>query len=71
MAVNIPNSTPGQHRHRDSLNILLVDDEANIREALAEYLASLNNHRLVTAASGPEALARFTSRASSTAPFWT
>ena len=44
----------------DSLSILLVDDEVNIREALADYLSSLNNHRLVTASSGPEALERFT-----------
>ncbi|MCB2228080.1 MAG: response regulator [Desulfarculaceae bacterium] len=56
--MNIPTNTqasPGS----DSLSILLVDDEANIREALAEYLASLNNHRLVTAANGKEALECF------------
>ncbi|MBU4563538.1 MAG: response regulator [Desulfarculus sp.] len=41
------------------LSILLVDDEPNIREALAEYLTSLNNHSLTTAASGPEALEKF------------
>ncbi|MCF8101839.1 MAG: response regulator [Desulfarculaceae bacterium] len=54
--MNIPTSSqssPG------NLSILLVDDEANIREALAEYLSSLNNHHLVTAANGPEALERF------------
>jgi putative nucleotidyltransferase with HDIG domain len=43
----------------ENLSILLVDDEPNIREALAEYLSSLNNHRLVTAANGAEALERF------------
>lgn len=41
------------------LSILLVDDEPNIREALAEYLTSLNNHSLTTAASGSEALDKF------------
>jgi len=56
--VNDPLGQPNP-TETDSLSILLVDDEANIREALAEYLSSLNNHRLVTASSGPEALERF------------
>jgi len=43
----------------ERLRILLVDDEPNIREALREYLSSINNHHVVCAAGGPEALAIF------------
>ena len=43
----------------ERLRILLVDDEPNIREALREYLSSINNHHVVCASSGPEALALF------------
>lgn len=41
------------------LRILLVDDEKNIREALAEYLTAIDHHQVVTAANGEEALAKF------------
>lgn len=40
----------------ESLRIMLVDDEQNIREALCEYLGSINNHLVQTASSGQEAL---------------
>ncbi len=43
------------------LNILLVDDEQNIREALCEYLGAINSHQVTTAASGGEALELFAS----------
>lgn len=43
----------------ERLRILLVDDESNIREALAEYLMAINNHHVVTADSGEQALAVF------------
>ncbi len=43
----------------ERLRILLVDDEPNIREALREYLSSINNHHVVCASSGPEALTLF------------
>ncbi|MFH1060932.1 MAG: HD domain-containing phosphohydrolase [Pseudomonadota bacterium] len=43
----------------EHLRILLVDDEPNIREALAEYLMAINSHQVVTAGSGEEALAVF------------
>lgn len=41
------------------LRILLVDDEPNIREALRDYLAAIDEHQVVTAASGAEALEHF------------
>ena len=41
------------------LRILLVDDESNIRDSLSEYLSSLDNHQVVTAADGEAALAAF------------
>ncbi|MBI4799382.1 MAG: response regulator [Desulfarculus sp.] len=43
----------------ERLRILLVDDEQFIREALSEYLVAINNHQVVTAASGELALAQF------------
>lgn len=43
----------------ERLRILLVDDEPNIREALREYLSSINKHHVVCASSGPEALELF------------
>ncbi|MCB2188678.1 MAG: response regulator [Deltaproteobacteria bacterium] len=43
----------------ESLRILLVDDEPNIREALCEYLEAINKHEVVCAADGEEALDRF------------
>ena len=57
-AVSSPESIASAN-NPERLSILLVDDETNIREALAEYLTSLNNHSLTTAAGGPEALAKF------------
>lgn len=57
-AVSSSDSMPSAN-NPGRLTILLVDDETNIREALAEYLTSLSNHSLTTAASGPEALAKF------------
>lgn len=44
---------------KESLRILLVDDEENIREALREYLTAINRHQVVTAANGEEALDHF------------
>ncbi len=41
------------------MRILLVDDEANIRDSLSEYLSSLDNHQVVTAAEGRAALEAF------------
>ncbi len=43
----------------ERLRILLVDDEANIRNALCEYLSAINRHEVVCAASGAEALDKF------------
>ena len=42
-----------------ALEVLIVDDEADIRESLAEILRSAR-HRVVTASSGREALERMT-----------
>ena len=47
----------------ERLRILLVDDEQYIREALSEYLVAINNHHVVTAANGEEAVAQFASDA--------
>ena len=44
---------------QEQLCILLVDDEGNIREALGEYLSAINNHEVVTASTGQEALELF------------
>ena len=41
------------------MRILLVDDEPNIREALSEFLTTINQNKVVTAGSGEEALALF------------
>jgi PAS domain S-box-containing protein len=49
----LPPATPSAGAH----NILIVDDEAEIREALAEILSSAR-HRVVAVASGREALQR-------------
>jgi CheY-like chemotaxis protein len=38
------------------LNILVVDDEENIREIFKEYLESVNNYNVLTAKDGFEAL---------------
>ncbi|BEQ16159.1 hypothetical protein FAK_32250 [Desulfoferula mesophila] len=43
----------------ERLSILLVDDESNIRESMAEYLVNLKNYSLTSAASGQEALEKF------------
>jgi response regulator RpfG family c-di-GMP phosphodiesterase len=42
-----------------SLRILLVDDEPHIREALSEFLTTINQHQVVTAGNGEEALGLF------------
>ncbi len=42
-----------------SLHILLVDDEPNIREALTEFLTTINQHKVVSVGSGEEALELF------------
>ena len=44
---------------QEKLCILLVDDEGNIREALSEYLSAINNHEVITASTGREALEVF------------
>jgi response regulator RpfG family c-di-GMP phosphodiesterase len=44
---------------KESLRILLVDDEENIREALREYLTAIDQHQVVTASNGEQALDRF------------
>lgn len=60
MTRELLNATPEEgSASAERLRILLVDDEPNIREALREYLSSINNHHVVCAAGGPEALAIF------------
>jgi response regulator RpfG family c-di-GMP phosphodiesterase len=51
------NSVPAINR--ESLRILLVDDEESIREALREYLTAADHHQVVTAANGEQALDQF------------
>ena len=41
---------------KEPLSILLVDDEEIIRDALKEYLTTINHHRVVTAANAENAL---------------
>ncbi len=56
------NSSPEEknpNMDSESLRILLVDDEENIREALREYLSAIDRHQVVTAANGEQALDRF------------
>jgi signal transduction histidine kinase/CheY-like chemotaxis protein len=45
-------------KSKSSLNVLIVDDEARIREVLSTYLRC-DGHRVATAASGREALEKF------------
>lgn len=54
----------------ERLSILLVDDESNIRESMAEYLVNLKNY---SSPPPPAAKRRWKSfnRESLTAPFWT
>jgi DNA-binding response OmpR family regulator len=49
----------GQNAGENPLRILLVDDEPNIRQALSEFLTTINQHQVVTAGSGEEALEKF------------
>ena len=62
LPVGVVEASPADAEPRPTQNasqrsILVVDDEAEIREALAEILAS-EQHRVVTASSGREALER-------------
>jgi DNA-binding NtrC family response regulator len=52
-----PAPRPAAPLVRQALRILLVDDEEDVRQALAEMLTS-QGHTLVLAASGPDALRR-------------
>jgi DNA-binding NtrC family response regulator len=54
-AVTQSKLAPGEN----PLRILLVDDEPNIRQALSEFLTTINRHKVVSAGSGEEALAKF------------
>ena len=56
-AAGVPSSVEPSAARR---NVLVVDDEADIRESLAEILATAS-HRVVTASSGREALERLAS----------
>ncbi len=54
---SLENNSPGMDK--ESLRILLEDDEENIREALREYLTAVDRHQVVTAANGEQALDQF------------
>jgi CheY-like chemotaxis protein len=55
--MNIPTATE-TFSTRPTLNILVVDDEATLRELISSMLA-VNGHIVVTAANGREALEKF------------